>query len=84
MLIESEPSLKMTTWSKVTGDVKSLWTSNGSWISDAIEGEDTEEDCLSGGNERKQTPEPEKVHDVGQLFGKNEQQVINIMLFGYR
>ena len=73
MLIEFEPSLKMTTWLKVTGDVKFPWTSNDSWISGVIEGEDTEEGCLSEGKERKQMPVPEKVHDVGQLFGKNKQ-----------
>jgi hypothetical protein len=74
----------MTTWLKVTGDVKFPWTSNDSWTSDAIEGEDTEEGCLSEGKEQKQMPVPEKVHDVGQLSGKNEQQIFSIILFGYR
>jgi hypothetical protein len=50
-------------------DVKSLWISRGSWISDVIVGGGIALGFLAVGRIRRQTPEPGKVPVVARLAG---------------
>jgi hypothetical protein len=50
-------------------DVKSLWISRGSWISDVIGEDDIGLDCPVVGRIQRRTPEPGKVPVVARLAG---------------
>ena len=71
MLIGSELLLKTIISLKATRDVKSLWISNDSWISVAIEGDVIVAGCHVEDKERKQTHERVKGLAEVQLFVKN-------------